>query len=77
MKEKSYVLVKISSKNWCWYGIIFIFQCIASGLLGVNGLLVLSPVDVDLDIEVGKRSELLNMVARDVMVVIGQGSPVL
>ena len=56
---------------------IFNFQCIASGLLGVNGLLVLSPVDVDLDIEVGKRSKLLNMVVRDVTEVIWQESPVL
>ena len=77
MKEKSYVLVKISSKNWCWYGIIFIFQCIASGLLGVNGLLVLSPVDMELDIEVGERSKLLNMVVEDVMEVIEQNSHVL
>ena len=28
-------------------------------------------MDVELDIEVGRTSELLNMVARDVMVVIG------
>ena len=37
----------------------------------MDGPLALSPVDVELDIEVGKRPELLNMVARDVMVVIG------
>ena len=48
-----------------------IFQFTVSGHLGVDGPLALSPVDVELDIEVGKRPELLNMVARDVMVVIG------
>ena len=47
------------------------FQFTVSGHLGVDGPLALSPVDVELDIEVGKRPELLNMVARDVMVVIG------
>ena len=56
---------------------IFNFQCIASGLLGVNGLLVLSPVDMELDIEVGERSKLLNMVVEDVMEVIEQNSHVL
>ena len=50
---------------------IFNFQCIASGLLGVNGLLVLSPVDIVLDTEVEKRSDMLNMVVGDVMEVIG------
>ena len=47
------------------------FQFTVSGHLGVDGPLALSLVDVELDIEVGKRPELLNMVARDVMVVIG------
>ena len=47
------------------------FQFTVSGHLGADGPRALSPVDVELDIEVGKRPELLNMVARDVMVVIG------
>ena len=53
------------------------FQFTVSGHLGVDGPLALSPVDVELEIEVGKRSELLNMVVEDVTEVIWQGSPVL
>ena len=52
--------------------IILTFQCIAG--LGDNGP---PAVDVQKDIEVGKRSELLNMVVEDVTEVIWQGSPVL
>ena len=54
-----------------------IFQFTVSGLLGVNGLLVLSPVDMELDIEVGERSKQPNMVVEDVMEVIEQNSHVL
>ena len=43
------------------------FQFTVSGHLGVDGPLALSPVDVELDIEVGKRSKLLNMVVGDVL----------
>ena len=50
----------------------FTFQYTVSGHLGVDGPLALSPVDVDLDIEVGKTSELLNMVVGDVMEVVVQ-----
>ena len=53
------------------------FQFTVSGHLGVDGPLALSPVDVELDIEIGKRSELLNMEAENVMEAIGQDSPVL
>ena len=44
-----------------------IFQFTVSGHLGVDGPLALSPVDVELEIEVGKRSKLLNMVVGDVL----------
>ena len=53
------------------------FQFTVSGHLGADGPRALSPVDVELDIEVGKRSELLNMEAENVMEIIGQDSPVL
>ena len=50
--------------------IFLTFQFTVSGHLGVDGPLALSPVDVELerDIEVGKRSELLKMVVGDVAV---------
>ena len=38
----------------------------------MDGPIVLSPVDVELDIEVGKRSKLLNMVVGDVMEIVRQ-----
>jgi len=44
-----------------------IVQFTVSGHLGVDGPLALSPVDVELEIEVGKRSKLLNMVVGDVL----------
>ena len=53
------------------------FQFTVSGHLGADGPPAPSPVDMELDIEVGKRSELLNMVVGDVMEIIGQDSPVL
>ena len=37
-----------------WFQSIIKFQWIASGLLGDNGILVIRPVDVDLDIEGGE-----------------------
>ena len=43
------------------------FQFTVSGHLGADGPLALSPVDVELEIEVGKRSKLLNMVVGDVL----------
>ena len=48
------------------------FQFIVSGQLGADGPLALSPVDVELDIEEGKRPELLNMVVGDVMEIVRQ-----
>ena len=48
------------------------FQFTVSGHLGADGPRALSPVDVELDIEVGKRSELLNMVVGDVMEIVRQ-----
>ena len=53
------------------------FQFTVSGHLGADGPPAPSPVDVEFNIEVGKRSELLNMVVEDVTEVIWQGSPVL
>ena len=53
------------------------FQFTVSGHLGADGPRALSPVDVELDIEVGERSKLLNMVVEDVMEVIEQNSHVL
>ena len=44
-----------------------IFQFTVSGRLGVDGLLVLSPVDMELNIEVGELSDMLDMVVGDVM----------
>ena len=53
------------------------FQFTVSGHLGADGPLALSPVDVDLDIEEEKTSELLNTVVGDVLKIIEQDSPVL
>ena len=53
------------------------FQFTVSGHLGTDGPLAPSPVDMELDTEVGKRAELLNTVVGDVMEIIGQDSPVL
>ena len=53
-----------------------IFQFTVSGHLGVDGPPALSPVDVELNIEVGKLSDTLDMVAGDVMEVVGLDDPV-
>jgi len=42
-----------------------------SGHLGVDGPPALSPVDVELNIEVGELSDMLDMVAGDVVEVVG------
>ena len=49
-----------------------IFQFTVSGRLGVDGPPALSPVDLELDIEVGKLSDMLDMVVGDVVEVVGQ-----
>ena len=53
-----------------------IFQFTVSGHLGVDGPPALSPVDVELNIEVGEFSDMLDMVAGDVMEVVGLDDPV-
>ena len=53
-----------------------IFQFTVSGRLGVDGPPALSPVDVELNIEVGELSDMLDMVAGDVMEVVGLDDPV-
>ena len=53
-----------------------IFQFTVSGHLGVDGPPALSPVDGELNIEVGEFSNMLDMVAGDVMEVVGLDDPV-
>ena len=50
---------------------IFIFQFPVGGRLGGAGPLALGPVDMELDIEIGERSNMLEMVADNVMEVVG------
>ena len=49
-----------------------IFQFTVSGHLGVDGPPALSPVDVELNIEVGELSDMLDMVAGNVMEAVVQ-----
>ena len=53
-----------------------IFQFTVSGHLGVDGPPALSPVEVELNIEVEELSDMLDMVAGDVMEVVGLDDPV-
>ena len=48
-----------------------IFQFTVSGHLGVDGPPALRPADLELDIEVGELSDLLDMVVGDVVEVVG------
>ena len=52
--------------------IIFIFQILVGGHLGGPGPLALGPVDMVKDIEVGVLSNMLDMVAHNVLEVVGQ-----
>ena len=49
-----------------------IFQFTVSGRLGVDGPPALSPVDVELNIEVGEFSDMLDMVVGNVVEVVEQ-----
>ena len=51
---------------------IFIFQFPVSGRLGRHGPLALSLVDMENDIEKGELSNVLDMVAHNVLEVVGQ-----
>ena len=49
-----------------------IFQFTVSGRLGVDGPPALRPADLELNIEVGELSDMLDMVVGDVVEVVGQ-----
>ena len=49
-----------------------IFQFTVSGHLGVDGPPALRPADLELNIEVGELSDMLDMVVGDVVEVVGQ-----
>ena len=65
-------------KHWSLFSstIILTLQLTVSGHLGEDGPPALSPVDVELNIEVGELSDMLDMVAGDVMEVVGLDDPV-
>ena len=59
-------LFSYSEKN------ILFFQSPVGGHLGVGGLNVLGPVVEELNLEVGELSDMLDMVAENVMEAVGQ-----
>ena len=50
---------------------LFLFQCLVSGPLGHHGVNVLSPVDMESNMELGVKSDLQEMVV-DVMDLVGE-----
>ena len=73
-----YITRKLATFMFCSVNVkkYHIFQFTVSGHLGVDGPPALSPVDVELNIEVGEFSDMLDMVAGDVMEVVGLDDPV-
>ena len=66
-----YITRKLATFMFCSVNVNHIFQFTVSGHLGVDGPPALSPVDVELNIEVGELSDMLDMVAGDVVEVVG------
>ena len=68
-----YITRKLATFMFCSVNVkkYHIFQFTVSGHLGVDGPPALSPVDVELNIEVGELSDMLDVVVGDVMEKIG------
>ena len=60
-----------------WFRSIIKFQWIAGGLLGQDGVLVIRPVDVVLDIEADEWSDMPKMAGGNVLEVVGKAHPVM
>ena len=73
IKILTYVTRQLATFMFCSVNVkkYHIFQFTVSGHLGVDGPPALSPVDVELNIEVGELSDMLDMVAGDVVEVVG------